>query len=416
MPELRLCAIDGSVWVDVTIACKHSALLRDLFDACDDGITEVLVPFHCDACKIVVGIWVHDNPIRATVQPATRGYVVLLCTALDFAHYAQSDYAAEHVAIRLRGALATLPLPLARPRPRPVRQPKILPPDSSFPATHDPRMRAAWKIQEWKTVERLMLEGRGLAEVWRLHTLRSTPSNVKRLISNIWDRDLSKWPTDGYDEAVRLMGGDAKEFFAYDAEVGLTPFVIDVLARQVAKTTTKVDPLILTWLIRTSGCNMDHTVNPNVARLMCEMEEPFGVLASWYVRHAASDEVLVCAAEFVNAKHDDGITQRLFNGGIKSTDDVHRLLSLGLNAPYLRAIIDFAYTQRIESHQPIIIALLEVVNTNVLEYHPESTVDQSRWMEWFIETKRRIFQTRKLRDAGVDEGTAKRALAALARV
>ncbi len=411
MHRVRLLATDGSLVVDKQTARECSIFIRDILALCNDEdevVVEIPVPFDCAACDLIARAWMGPHATRMDRD------VPHLCRALDFANYLQSDAAVASLAQQLREALWVLPLPPAPARPRPARGPKILPPDSSFPATHDPRMREAWTKQEWKTVERLMLEGRGLAEVWRLHTLRTTSVNVKRLVSNVWDRDLDKWPTDGYDEAERLMSGDANEFFAHEARVGLTPFAIDVLARQVVNSTAKVDPRILMWLIRTSGCNVDHTVNPDVARLMCEMEEPYTVFASWCVRHTVSDEVLACAAEFIDTKHDDGITQRLYNGGIKSTDDLHRLLSLGLNAPPMYTLEDLAYVQRVESHKPILTALLEVVQNLGTHYHGTMNHDRSQWAIWFRDTRRRVIEARTLRGCGIDEGSAKRAIAALA--
>ncbi len=412
MSVVRFIATDGPVEVDAKIARAESILVRDFLDVFEDDETvDIEVPFEWRACITVVAVWTDFDVIHT--QRATRDDVALLCRALDFANYLQSDAAVRVLATQLRGALATLPLPPAPARPRPARGPSILPSDDSFPATHDPRMRRAWRQHDWQKVEELALAGCGLAECWRLLVIGETPKKIKNLVSTLCPdaprKEDSSWPTYEFHDALRLLlYNDAKDFFEYDARVGLSLFEIEFVSRHAATIKTPIDPLILAWLIYTSGCNLVHTVHPIVARLMCEMETPF---AAWCARHAKSEEVLACIAEFIDGKNEHVIEKRLFDGNLEFSD-VCRLLSLGFNAPSVHIIVDFAHTYRIEPNKPIIIALLET--TYAPHPYHEGTRDGSHWFAWFDATQRRVFETRKIRDSGVDEGSAKRAIAALA--
>ncbi len=421
MSTLCLLATDGSVEMNTKIARAYSALVRDFLDIHgDDEVAEIPVPFDRAMCRLVVDVWHGRHMIH--VQNATRADVARMCRALDCADYLQFDDPSKTLVRQLRDALSPLPLPPAPPRPRPIRGPSVLPPDDAFPASHDPRLRRAWQQQNWGIVEALVLAGRGCAEIWRLYTMGSAPKKTANLISakcsgryrpNWRTESQSCWLTEDFDEVMRSLGGDANDFFQYEERIGLTLYQIETLARHVATFVTRMDPLILTWLIRTAACDLSCTVNPVVARLVCEMEGGRGPFAERCAGRTTSDEVLACVAEFIERKEENVIANRILGGSVEDAGAVRRLLSLGFNTPSVYMLVDYVHDNRYEQTKPIILELLQAVeipSSHRFTYQPPNG---SQWFVWFEETRRSVFETRKIKDSGVDEGSAKRAIAAL---
>ncbi len=420
MPTLRLLATDGSVDMNTKIARAYSALVRDFLDIHgDDEVAELPVPFDRATCCLVVDVW-HGRHV-ISLQLATRADVARMCRSLDCADYLQFDDPSKMLARQLRDALDPLPLPPAPPRPRPARGPSVLPPDDAFPASHDPRLRRAWQQQDWETVETLVLAGRGFAEIWRLYTMSTVPKKTANLISakcsgryrpNWRTESQSCWLTEDFDEAMRSLSGDAKDFFQYEERIGLTLYQIETLARRVAIIATRTDPLILTWLIRTAACDLAYTVNPVVARLVCEME--WALFAESCAGRTTSDEVLACVAEFIDRKEENVIANRILEGRAEDAVAVRHLLSLGFNTPSLHMLVDYVYANRYEHNKPIIIELLQAVELPASPRFTHQPSDRSQWFVWFEAARRSVFEARKIKDSGVDEGVAQRAIVALA--